>query len=72
MSRIFASSPGWNWIGPNRTQSRAPLICWPMTGSAGAYNAADAAEKRSRYWQEWVRKAESERAELTINTEDGR
>jgi len=44
----------------------------PMTGNAGSYNPADAAEKRGRYWSEWVRKAESERAELTINTEDGR
>jgi hypothetical protein len=44
----------------------------PMAGSGGAYNAADAGEKRSRHWQEWVRKAESERAELTINAEDGR
>jgi len=44
----------------------------PMSGGAGTYNAADAAEKRSRHWSEWVRKAESERAELTINTEDGR
>jgi hypothetical protein len=44
----------------------------PMSGGAGTYNAADAAEKRSRHWAEWVRKAESERAELTINAEDGR
>ncbi len=44
--------------------------------SAGAqpqgYNASDAAEKRVRYWQEWIKKSESQRAELTINEEDGR
>lgn len=43
------------------------------TGSAQQpYNAADAAEKRQRYWQEWIRKSESQRAELTLNAEDGK
>ena len=35
-------------------------------------NASDAAEKRVRYWQEWIKKSETQRAELTINEEDGR
>lgn len=37
-----------------------------------AYNAAEVAAKRQRYWQEWSRKPESQRAELTLNAEDGR
>ncbi|OAI51413.1 hypothetical protein AYO46_08205 [Betaproteobacteria bacterium SCGC AG-212-J23] len=44
----------------------------PASGGSQAYNAADAAEKRSRHWPEWVKKSAGERAELTINTEDGR
>ena len=36
------------------------------------YNAADAAAKRERHWQEWSRKTESQRAELTLNAEDGK
>lgn len=42
------------------------------TGSAQAFNAAEVAEKRNRYWQDWSKKAPGERAELTINAEDGR
>ena len=41
-------------------------------GTQQAYNAAEAAEKRQRYWQEWIRKSESQRAELTLNGEDGK
>ena len=44
----------------------------PVNAGQGTANAADAADKRSRYWGDWVRKAESERAELTINADDGR
>jgi hypothetical protein len=44
----------------------------PAGGQPQAYNASDAAEKRVRYWQEWIQKSESQRAELTINEEDGR
>ena len=40
--------------------------------SAQSYNASDAAEKRQRYWPEWSRKPESQRAELTLNAEDGK
>jgi hypothetical protein len=36
------------------------------------YNASDAAEKRQRYWPEWSKKPESQRAELTLNAEDGK
>ena len=35
-------------------------------------NASDAAEKRQRYWPEWSRKPESQRAEVTLNAEDGK
>ena len=44
----------------------------PAGGQPQGYNASDAAEKRVRYWQEWIQKSESQRAELTINEEDGR
>ena len=46
----------------------------PMGGSAASasYDAAAAAEKRVRYWQEWSKKSETQRAELTLNAEDGR
>jgi hypothetical protein len=44
----------------------------PAGAQAQGYNASDAAEKRVRYWQEWIKKSESQRAELTINEEDGR
>jgi len=37
-----------------------------------AYDAADAADKRSRYWTQWSKKSEAQRAELTLNAEDGR
>ena len=37
-----------------------------------SYNAAEVAEKRERYWQEWSRKSQSQRAELTLNAEDGK
>ena len=45
-----------------------------MSGSAvsASYDAAAAAEKRGRYWQEWSKKSETQRAELTLNAEDGR
>lgn len=36
------------------------------------YDTSEAAEKRVRYWQDWSRKTETQRAELTINAEDGR
>ena len=42
------------------------------TGTAQGFNAAEVADKRNRYWQEWSKKAAGERAELTINAEDGR
>jgi len=46
----------------------------PISGSAASasYDAAAAAEKRVRYWQEWSKKSETQRAELTLNAEDGR
>jgi len=45
----------------------------PMSdGMQQPYNAAEAAEKRQRYWQEWMRKSEAQRAELTLNGEDGK
>ena len=44
----------------------------PAGAQAQGYNASDAAEKRVRHWQEWIKKSESQRAELTINEEDGR
>jgi len=44
----------------------------PAGAERQAYNPSDAAEKRVRYWQEWSKKSESQRAELTINAEDGR
>ena len=37
--KIFASSPGWNWKEPTFTQSRAPLIVWPIPGSAGSISS---------------------------------
>lgn len=42
------------------------------TGTAQGFNAAEVADKRNRYWQDWSKKAAGERAELTINAEDGR
>lgn len=42
------------------------------TGTAQGFDAAEVAEKRNRYWQDWGKKAPGERAELTINAEDGR
>ncbi|HXU40677.1 MAG TPA: hypothetical protein VN675_00010 [Burkholderiales bacterium] len=44
----------------------------PAAAQPRAYNATDVAEKRVRYWQDWSRKTEAQRAELTINAEDGR
>ena len=42
-------------------------------GGAQALSAAEASEKRVRYWQsDWMKKSESQRAELTLNAEDGR
>ena len=41
-------------------------------GAAKSYNGGDAAGKRSQYWQEWMRKSDAQRAELTLNAEDGR
>ena len=45
-----------------------------MAGSTSqqSYNASDAADKRQKYWPEWSRKPESQRAELTLNAEDGK
>lgn len=42
------------------------------TGTAQGFNAAEVSDKRNRYWQDWGKKAPGERAELTINAEDGR
>ena len=40
---------------------------------AKTYDAADAADKRVKFWQsDWMKKSESQRAELTLNAEDGR
>jgi len=44
----------------------------PAGAQPQGYNASEAAEKRVRYWQDWSRKTEAQRAELTINAEDGR
>jgi hypothetical protein len=45
----------------------------PMAGAAPLpYNAAEVADKRQRYWNDWSRKTESQRAELTLNAEDGK
>jgi hypothetical protein len=41
-------------------------------GAAKPYNGGDVAGKRSQYWQEWMRKSDAQRAELTLNAEDGR
>ena len=41
-------------------------------GVSAPYDAAAAADKRVRYWQEWSKKSETQRAELTLNAEDGR
>lgn len=43
-------------------------------GDAGKpYDTADAAQKRVKHWQEdWMKKSDAQRAELTINAEDGR
>jgi hypothetical protein len=41
-------------------------------GTRQAYNAAEVAEKRERHWQEWSRKPDAQRAELTLNAEDGK
>jgi hypothetical protein len=44
----------------------------PVSGGK-TYAAGDAGEKRVRYWQEdWMKKSEAQRAELTLNAEDGR
>ncbi|MEA3193628.1 MAG: hypothetical protein QOD26_1961 [Betaproteobacteria bacterium] len=42
------------------------------TGTAQGFNEAEISDKRNRYWQDWGKKAAGERAELTINAEDGR
>ena len=42
------------------------------TGATAPYDKAAAAEKRVRHWQEWSKKSETQRAELTLNAEDGR
>ena len=45
----------------------------PTSGDAKAVDSADAAQKRVRYWQEdWMKKSDTQRAELTLNAEDGR
>jgi len=44
----------------------------PAAAQPRAYNASDVAEKRVRHWQDWSKKTEAQRAELTINAEDGR
>ena len=44
----------------------------PAGAQPQGYNASEAAEKRVRYWQDWSKKTEAQRAELTINAEDGR
>jgi hypothetical protein len=42
-------------------------------GGTPSLSAAEASEKRVKYWQsEWMKKSESQRAELTLNAEDGR
>jgi hypothetical protein len=41
-------------------------------GAAKPYDGGDMAGKRSQYWQEWMRKSDAQRAELTLNAEDGR
>ena len=44
-----------------------------VDGAGKTYDAGDASEKRVRYWQQdWMKKSESQRAELTLNAEDGR
>ena len=44
-----------------------------VDGAVKAYEAGDAAEKRVRYWQQdWMKKSDAQRAELTLNAEDGR
>jgi hypothetical protein len=42
------------------------------SGAQQSYNASDAADKRQRYWSEWSKKSETQRAELTLNAEDGK
>ena len=44
----------------------------PAESQPQGYNALGAAEKRLRYWEDWSTMSETERAELTINAEDGR
>ena len=58
---------GKEFQGWDRGTRQMPAGAQPM-----GYNASDAAEKRVRYWQDWSKKSESQRAELTINAEDGR
>jgi len=42
-------------------------------GGAQTLSAAEASDKRVRHWQsDWMKKSESQRAELTLNAEDGR
>lgn len=41
-------------------------------GTKQPYDPAEVSEKRQRYWQEWMRKSEAQRAELTLNGEDGK
>lgn len=44
-----------------------------VDGAVKTYEAGDASEKRLRYWaQDWMKKSEAQRAELTLNAEDGR
>jgi hypothetical protein len=43
-----------------------------MASSASGQPPADAAEKRQKYWQEWMRKSASQRAEFTLNADDGK
>lgn len=40
--------------------------------AAQPYKGGEVAGKRSQYWQEWMRKSDAQRAELTLNAEDGR
>lgn len=45
----------------------------PMSGGAKSYDASAVADKRVRHWQaDWMRKSDAQRAELTLNAEDGR
>lgn len=73
-ARRFAMEPvrkneigGKEFQGWDRSTKLTPSGAQPQ-----GTNASDAAEKRVRYWQEWIKKSETQRAELTINEEDGR